>query len=41
MRWYVDNQTHDQWEGDSACEICNLWQTGTEDEIQEQLQEEE
>lgn len=41
MRWYVENQTHDQWEGDSACEVCNLWQSGTEDEILEELEGEE
>jgi hypothetical protein len=38
MRWYVENQTHDQWEGDAACEVCNLWESGTEDEILEELQ---
>lgn len=41
MRWYVENQTHDQWEGNSACEVCNLWQSGTEDEIIEELEGEE
>ena len=41
MRWYVDNQTHDQTEGDTACDICYAWQTGTEDEIIEALEEEE
>ncbi len=41
MRWYVDNQTHDQFPQDSACEICNLWESGTEDEIQEMLEETE
>ena len=38
MRWYVDNQGHDQLPQDSACEVCNLWESGTEDEILEQLQ---
>ena len=41
MRWYVENQTHDQWEGNSACEICDRWQSGTEDEIIEELEAEE
>jgi hypothetical protein len=41
MRWYVDNQTHDQWEGDSACEVCDRWQSGTEDEILEELENED
>jgi hypothetical protein len=41
MRWYVDNQTHDQWAGDSACEVCDRWQSGTEDEILEELEGEE
>ena len=41
MRWYVENQTHDQLPQDSACEICNLWESGTEDEIMEMLGEEE
>jgi len=39
VRWYVENQTHDQLPQDSACEICNLWESGTEDEIQEMLEE--
>ena len=39
MRWYVENQTHDQLEGETACGICELWQTGTEDEILEDLLE--
>jgi hypothetical protein len=41
MRWYVENQTHDQLPQDSACEICNLWESGTEDEIQEMLNADE
>lgn len=41
MRWYVENQTHDQLPQDSACEICNLWESGTEHEIMEMLGEEE
>ena len=41
MRWYVENQTHDQWEGNSACDICNVWDSGTEDEIIEELEGEE
>ena len=40
MRWYVDNQTHDQLEGDTACDVCERWQSGTEDEILEALEEE-
>jgi hypothetical protein len=40
MRWYVENQLHDQQQGDyTACEICERWQSGTEDEIQEELEE--
>jgi hypothetical protein len=38
MRWYVDNQTHDQTEGDTACDVCYRWQSGTEDEIIEELE---
>lgn len=41
MRWYVENQTHDQLEGETACDICDRWQSGTEDEILEELEEEE
>lgn len=41
MRWYVENQTHDQMEGDTACQICELWESGTEDEIIEMLEGEE
>jgi ferritin len=41
MRWYVENQTHDQWEGDTACRVCELWQSGTEDEILEELENED
>lgn len=38
MRWYVDNQTHDQTMGEyTNCTICELWETGTEDEILEEL----
>jgi len=42
MRWYVENQTHDKLEGeyDGSCGICDRWQSGTEDEIQEELEEE-
>ena len=42
MRWYVDNQTHDQDPSDySACKVCDAWQSGSEDEIIEMLGEEE
>lgn len=43
MRWYVDNQTHYQEEGDDfPCIICEQWDSGlTEDEIREQLGEED
>ena len=41
MRWYVENQTHDQMEGDTACQICELWESGTEDEILEELENED
>jgi hypothetical protein len=42
MRWYVDNQTHDQQPNDYLpCEVCELWEQGTEDEIIEKLEEEE
>jgi hypothetical protein len=41
MRWYVENQTHDQLEGDTACDVCYRWQSGTEDEILEELEAEE
>ena len=38
MRWYVENQSHDQQQGDyTACEICERWQDGTEEEIQEDI----
>ena len=39
MRWYVENQTHDQREGDyTACEVCSGWESGTEDDIIEELE---
>lgn len=41
MRWYVENQTHDQREGNSACDVCDLWKSGTEDEILEDLESED
>jgi hypothetical protein len=43
MRWYVDNQGHDQRSSDiSYCEVCNCWESGlTEDEIIESLDEDE
>ena len=42
MRWYVDNQTHDQTIGEyTNCEICERWEDGTEDEIQEALEDED
>jgi hypothetical protein len=38
MRWYVDNQSHDQQPEDYyACVICKHWQDGTEEEIQEDI----
>ena len=41
IRWFIENQTHDQLEGEYVpCEICDRWQGGTEDEIQEELEEE-
>jgi hypothetical protein len=41
MRWYVDNQTHDQNVGEyENCVICERWEDGTEDEIQEALADE-
>lgn len=40
MRWYVENQTHDQTMGEyENCIICDRWEDGTEDEIQEMLDE--
>lgn len=42
MRWYVDNSGHDQTMGDyENCVICDRWEFGTEDEIQEALDDEE
>jgi hypothetical protein len=39
MRWYVENQGHDQWEGDTACRVCEQWDSGmNEDEILEELE---
>jgi hypothetical protein len=41
MRWYVDNATHDQMPAPYlACQICEMWEQGTEDEIIEMLNEE-
>jgi gamma-glutamylcyclotransferase (GGCT)/AIG2-like uncharacterized protein YtfP len=41
MRWYVENQTHDQQRSDySACEVCACWESGTEDDIIEELDNE-
>ncbi len=38
MRWYVENQTHDQRTSDySACDVCACWESGTEDDIIEEL----
>lgn len=39
MRWYVENQTHDQQEHSyTACRVCEQWNEGlTETEILEQL----
>lgn len=39
MRWYVDNQGHDQLREQTACDICDNWQFGTEDEIIDMLEE--
>lgn len=43
MRWYVENQTHDQQEHSyTACRVCEQWDEGkTEDEILEELEGEE
>jgi len=43
MRWYVDNQTHDQQPHSyTACRVCELWnEEMTEDEIIEQLETED
>ena len=43
MRWYVDNQTHDQDEHSyTACRVCEQWDSGlTEDEIITELESEE
>lgn len=42
MRWYVENQTHDQQFADyTACKVCDLWESGTEDEIIEELDADE
>jgi hypothetical protein len=40
MRWYVNNQTHDQMQGEyTACQVCEYWDNGmTEDEILEDLE---
>ena len=42
MRWYVENQTHDQIPNDNtACRVCTRWDEDiTEDEILEELDEE-
>lgn len=41
MRWYVENQTHDQDPNDyTSCRVCEHWDEGmTEDEIIETLEE--
>lgn len=43
MRWYVENQTHDQQEHSyTACRVCEQWDSGmTEDEIIVYLEEED
>jgi hypothetical protein len=42
MRWYVENQTHDQISNDyTACRVCVRWEEGTEDEILEELENED
>ena len=42
MRWYVENQTHDQTMGDyTNCVICERWEDGNEYEIQEALEDED
>lgn len=43
MRWYVENQTHDQEPHTyTACQVCEHWNEGMdEDEIMEMLGEEE
>lgn len=42
MRWYVDNQTHDQIQNENtACRVCTRWEQGTEDEILEELENED
>jgi len=43
MRWFVDNQCHDQQMGEyTNCVICEQWDSGlTEDEIQSELEDTE
>jgi hypothetical protein len=43
MRWYVDNQGHDQYPHTyTACQVCEHWNEGmNEDEIIEMLEGEE
>jgi hypothetical protein len=43
MRWYVDNQTHDQQQHSyTACRVCELWDSGmNENEILEDLENED
>jgi hypothetical protein len=42
MRWYVENQTHDQISNDNtACRVCTRWEEGTEKEILEELENED
>jgi hypothetical protein len=43
MRWYVNNQTHDQQEHSyTVCRVCEQWDSGmTEDEIIVYLEEED
>lgn len=42
MRWFIDNQTHDQEMGEyTNCVICELWENGTEDEIRAELEDTE
>lgn len=42
MRWYVENQTHDQTMGEyENCIVCERWEDGTEDEILEALEAEQ
>ena len=38
-RWYAENQTHDQDPTEyTPCQVCEYWQSGTEEEILESLE---